>query len=322
MLKCRSKATWYPKSTRRLVVVTLPSAVTIRSLPTGPPPRYEMSTMASGSMPLYSQMARMLWWLYCHPQSRPTVNVMRSASSGAACGCSCRCPRAGTGWRRGRSGRRSRRAARGPVAAPGCGRSSPAAGRCRSGSVMRRGWKSSPSTWSEGDDPVDVVLREEGVQQLLDQAARAGAQVAIVVRALGEQDGVDHPVRTRFGVGEDLGLQPREVDLDGRADRGGRRAARRGGLVDQLLGVERKLHRGIGDRARAAPDAPAVLDHRGQVGADHRPASASASSIARRFSWADATTAGSPASMAARISAADARSSTMSSASLAPSRSA
>jgi hypothetical protein len=39
VLKVRSNATWYPKSSRRLVDVSLPSSVQMRSFPIGPPPR-------------------------------------------------------------------------------------------------------------------------------------------------------------------------------------------------------------------------------------------------------------------------------------------
>ena len=122
----------------------------------------------------------------------------------------------------------------------------------------------------EGDGAVDVVAGEVVAQQLLDQAAGAGLEVAIEVGALGEHDGVHDAVRRRFGAGEEPVLQAGEVDLDGGAHRGRRRGRRVRRLVDQLLRVELQLDRRVGDRARAAADAHAVVDHALQVGGPGR----------------------------------------------------
>ena len=57
-------------------------------------------------------------------------------------------------------------------------------------------------------------------QQLLDEAAGAGLDVADLVGALGEQHGVDHAVLVDLEAGEHLLVEAGEVDADRGADVG------------------------------------------------------------------------------------------------------
>jgi hypothetical protein len=120
----------------------------------------------------------------------------------------------------------------------------------------------------EHDGAVDVVAGEQVGQQLLDHAAGAGLEVAVVVGALREHDAVHDAVRCLLRTREQQVLQVREVDLDGRADVGGRLVARVRRLEHQLLGVQLQLDRRVGQHAGAAGDAKVVVQHPTQV---HRP---------------------------------------------------